>query len=110
MSCPGYSYTIGTTFSDDISGVDVDDIIQEELHSQLWSLFSNSSAWSSSTEYDWAQISDDARSENGNSEVEPDTLVPPGSYIVLFLDAIAYHDCESLGVLLKWSNLRQLKH
>ena len=84
MSCPGYSYTIGTTFSDDISGAVVDDIVQEELQSQLWSLFSNSSAWSPSTEYDWTQISDDARSEEGTLKVkaEPDTLVPPGSYFV----------------------------
>ena len=79
MSCPDYTYEIGTEFGEDISGADP--FVQEELQSQLWNLFNDSSVWTSSTEYDWGQISDDARMpKNGKQKVKevPDSFVPPG--------------------------------
>ena len=83
MSCPKYTYEVGTDFGDDISGFgeNSDEIVREELESQLWSLFSNSSVWTTSTAYDWTQVSDEARSQNGNVKVraEPERIIPPGS-------------------------------
>ena len=87
MSCPEYSYQIGTKFDEEIS--EADPIVQEELESQLWKMFNDSSVWTSSTSYDWGQISDDAKvqisddgrmSKNGEQKVKavPESFVPPG--------------------------------
>ena len=82
MTCKDYSYSIGTEFGDDISGFgsDGDQIVRDELESQLWRLFSNNSVWTSSTTYDWGQISDEAMSEKSDGMVraEPARIVPPG--------------------------------
>ena len=82
MTCHEYSYSIGTEFGEEISGFDVSDgdqIVRDELESQLWSLFSSSS-WSSLTTYDWSQISVEAMSEKSDGMVraEPARIVPPG--------------------------------
>ena len=81
MTCHEYSYSIGTEFGDDISGFgsDGDQVVRDELESQLWRLFSNNSVWTSSTTYDWGQISDEARmSEDIQVEV-PERNIPPGT-------------------------------
>jgi len=86
MTCHEYSYSIGTEFGEEISGFDVSDgdqIVRDELESQLWGLFSNNSVWTSSTTYDWSQISVEAMSEKTDVMVraEPAKFVPPGSWL-----------------------------
>ena len=83
MTCHEYSYSIGTEFGEEISGfggADGDQMVRDELESQLWRLFSNNSVWTSSTTYDWGQISDEAMSEktDGMVRAEPARIVPPG--------------------------------
>ena len=79
MSCPSYSYEIGSSLENEISGFSGN--VREELESQLWSLFSDPSVWTSSTDYDWTQVSAEAK-ENDDAKhrvvAEQESLIPPG--------------------------------
>ena len=85
MSCPSYSYEIGSSFDDEIS--EFSGAVREELESQLWSLFSDPSVWTSSTDYDWTQVSSEAR-ENDDAKhrvvAEEESLIPPGKIKIDF--------------------------
>ena len=107
MTCHEYSYSIGTEFGEEISGfggADGDQMVRDELESQLWRLFSNNSVWTSSTKYDWGQISDEAMSENinGKVKVEQERNVPPGTQKFLRLF------CKLFNGLGSWLKVEQV--
>jgi len=80
MSCPSYSYEIGSALEDEIS--EFSGAVREELETQLWILFSDPSVWTSSTDYDWTQVSTEARENDDEAKhrvvAEEETLIPPG--------------------------------
>jgi len=75
-----YKYTIGTTWSHEMSeGMSIDETVSAEMQAAFWGIFQGSLGVSVSTGYNWGEVTSEARGEEEEFSVE--TSVPGGRSI-----------------------------